>query len=325
MNASFHRAALLLRQAETVIVSGHTNPDGDSIGSVLALTLALRDAGIPAVPTLADPTEPPPKYSFLPGFALFVPADECSAPDLFIALDTASASRLANAEKLAKAAKNVITIDHHPDGEEFGSINIVDSSMASTTQLVWRLIRALEIKMTPEIAQCCYVGLLTDTGRFAYSNTTPVALRDAAVMLEAGVDPAEIARLIYQERSTEALELEARVLSRLKIVNAGRVAYSWYSDNDIAETGAIGSDTEDLPDSIRRLGGIDIALLLRVTNSSIRVNLRSKSTFDVSQIARIFGGGGHTPAAGFTFSGTIEDLLPQLLTRLPGCKDSDCA
>lgn len=321
MNAHYHRAAVLLRHAKKVIISAHTNPDGDAIGSVLALTLALRDAGISVVPTLADDTKPPATYSFLPGFALFIPAIECEVPDLFVALDTASVSRLASAERLAKAAANVIVIDHHPDGEEFGTVSIIDSSMASTTQLVWRLIQALEIKVTPEIAQCCYVGLLTDTGRFAYSNTTPAALRDAATMIEAGVDPAETARLIYQERSTQALELEARVLSRLSVVNNGRVAYSWYSNNDIADTGAIGSDTEELPDSIRRLGGVDVVVMFRVSDGTIRANLRSKTGFDVSRIARMFGGGGHMPAAGFTFSGNLEDLLPQLFTCLPGSED----
>jgi phosphoesterase RecJ-like protein len=321
MPTPYHRAAVHLRHATSVAVCAHVRPDGDAIGSVLGLTLSLRAAGISAVPLLAEDTDPPSTYGFLPGFGLLTPAVEIEQPDVFVALDAPSSGRLGNAETMALAARELIVIDHHPDNEYYGTVNIVESDASATAQLVWRLAERLEIERTADIALCCYTGLVTDTGRFAYDNTTPTALRDAADMIEAGVAPAEVARLIYQERTPAALAIESRVLSRLTKANGGRVVYSWLTDEDYAETGASPSDGEDLPDAVRRIGGVDVAVLLRITGAEVRGNLRAKTGFDVGSVARSFGGGGHAPAAGFTFEGTLEDLLPGLLAQLPGTDD----
>ncbi len=318
MSTPFHRAAVHLRHAASVAVGAHVRPDGDAIASALGLTLALRAAGIAAAPTLADDTPPPLTYAFLPGFALFVPCTEIEQPDIFVALDTTSLSRLGDAEPLARAARELIVIDHHPDNEFFGTVDIVDPTASATAQLVWRLVERLEVPRTSDIALCCYTGIMTDTGRFAYDNTTPRALRDAADMIEAGVEPSEVARLVYQERTPAALKLEARVLARLTVVNGGRVVYSWCSDEDFIDTGASPADTEELPDAVRRIGRVDVAVLLHVASGEVRANLRAKTGFDVATVARVFGGGGHAPAAGFTFEGTVEDLLPRLLALLPG-------
>ena len=318
MTVAYHRAAVALRHASSVVVCGHVRPDGDAVGSVLAATLALRAAGIPAVPTLADATPAPSTYAFLPGFALFAFAADLEPPDAFLALDAPDPERLGVAKDLALGARQLVVLDHHPGASEFGTVNVLDQQAAATGQMVWHLLETLEVEPTPEIALCCFVALQTDTGRFQFSNTSPQALRDAADMIEAGVDPAEASRLVYESRSLEALELEARTLSRLTLANDGRVAYAWIDDADFEATGARPEDTEHLVNAIRVLGGVEVAMLFRVHADEVRANLRAKSRFDVSAVARRFGGGGHVAASGFTWAGTLDDLLGEILPLLPG-------
>jgi len=314
----FHRAAIALRHAPSVAVCGHVRPDGDALGSVLAATLLLRAAGVPAVPVLADPGPAPSMYAFLPGFALLAQARELEQPEAFLALDAPNADRLGDAAGLALGARTLVVMDHHPDAVEYGTVNVLDASTASTGQLVWRLAAALEVEPTPEIALCCFVALQTDTGRFQYSNTTPQALRDAADMVEAGADPAEASRLVYQSRSPGAMALEARTLSRMTLANGGRVVYSWIEDADFADTGARSEETEHLVDAIRVLEGAQVVALFRIIDGEVRANLRAKTGFDVAGVAKDFGGGGHAAAAGFTVTSTLDALLAELLPLLPG-------
>lgn len=319
MQPEFHHAAVALRRATSVVVCGHVRPDGDAVGSVLALTLALRENGIAAVPTLADSEGVAATYSFLPGFGLYVPASELEAPDVFVSLDTPVLSRLGDAQTLALSATTLIVIDHHPDCCDFGTITVSDTSAAATAQIVWRFLSALDKPASRDVALCCYVGLVTDTGRFSYDNTNADVLRDAAAMLDTGVDAADVSRLVYQSRSAQSLALEARVMSRLVTVNHGRVGYAWVADADFTQTGASRPESEGLPDAIRVLAGIDAAILLGQRGNEIRVNLRAKTGADVGTVARHFGGGGHRAASGFTWVGTDRDaLLAKLLPLLPG-------
>ncbi len=319
MKAALHHAAVALRRASSVVVCAHVRPDGDAIGSVLALTLALRDAGIPAIPTLADDREASSTYEWLPGFGLYVPAADLEVPSVFIALDTPIPERLGVARELADAAGALLVIDHHWDATSYGTLNVIDREAAATGQIVWRLLEALEIRPTPEIAVCCYTALITDTGRFQYQNTTPEVLRDAADMLETGVDASEVARRVYQSRSVGSLAIEARAMSRLTVANSGEVAYAWITDGDFEETGARPEEAEHLPDAVRVLDGIEVAVLMRERGDEVRVNLRAKTTFDVGEVARRLGGGGHKAAAGFTWEQRgVDSLLPVLLPLLPG-------
>lgn len=317
----FHRAAVELRKASSVVVCAHVRPDGDAVGSVLGLTLALRAAGIAAVPTLADESPAPATYSFLPGHSLYVSARDLEPPDVFVALDTPVPERLGAARPLADGARSTIMFDHHPDATAFGDICVCDASMAATGQIVWRFLGPLDVAPTAEIALPLYVALATDTGRFSYDNTTPDALRDAAAMLEAGVDPAYAARLVYQERSRASLLIEARAVERLRVVNGGRVAWTYLADDDFAETGALPEEAEHVVDAVRALGGVEVVVLLRQKGSEVRGNLRAKSGADVGSVARAFGGGGHRAAAGLTVTDSdIESVLGRLLDVLPGAE-----
>ncbi|MBA4370628.1 MAG: recombinase RecJ [Coriobacteriaceae bacterium] len=315
---AYQRAVQALHVAHSVVTCAHVRPDGDAIGATLGLTLALSEAGIDATPTLADEGPPPATYSFLPGIGMYRPVSELEPPDVFVSLDTPVPSRLGLAEPLMRSAKTVIVLDHHPDAIEFGSVHLLDSTAAATGQIAWRLLGHFGIRLTRDAAFDLYVALMTDTGRFSYDSASPEAFRDAAAMVEAGVDPAEAARLVYQERSAGALALEARAISRLTVTNGGHVAYAWIDGADFAETGALPEEAEQLPDAVRRIRGVQVAMLLSVRDGEVRGNLRSKTGFDVGAVARTLDGGGHRAAAGFTYAGDMRSLLDRVLPLLPG-------
>jgi phosphoesterase RecJ-like protein len=308
-----------LRTARRVVVCGHVTPDGDAIGSVLGLTLALRIAGVHACPTLADHHPAPSTYAFLDGFDAYRPADELEAPDVFVAMDTPTCRRLGVAEDLARAASTLVVIDHHPDGEPFGALRLVDTAAASTASLVWRLLPLLAVSPDAAVASACYAALLTDTGRFSYGNTTASALRDAAEMVDAGAEAAAIYTHIYETRSAASLALLGRVLSRVALANAGRVAYSWMTDEDLTETGALTEDTENLVDAVRQIGGVEAIAFFRRQRDSVKVSLRAKSpAIDVASVAKSLGGGGHAAAAGGAAPLPLESAIEAVLARLPG-------
>ena len=318
-SATEHAVAEALLAAGSVVVCAHVNPDGDAVGAVLALTLALREAGVNAVPTLADAHEAPATYSFLEGFDLYRPCVELEAPQVFVALDTPTWARLGAAEALARSAGTVVVIDHHGDDACYGSLNFVDADAASTASIVWRLLPALGVSPTPGIAAACYVALMTDTGRFSYSNATPRALRDAADMIEAGVDARRLFTKVYESRTAPALALLGRVLSRVTLANHGRVVYSWIATNDLAETGALAEETENLVDVVRQTGRVDAVVIFKEEVDGTKISLRAKCpTLDIGAIARSFGGGGHFAAAGATLDLPLDDAIATVLAALPG-------
>lgn len=316
--ATLTEAARALTGGGTVVVCAHVHPDGDAVGATLGLVLALRSLGIEAVPTLADGRAAPVTYGFLPGHDLYRAADTLAAPDVFAALDVPNWSRLGDAEPLARAAGTLVVLDHHPDNARFGHVNVVDAHAAATGQIVWHLLEHLGVDVTPEIAQSLYVATMTDTGRFSYGNTDARVLRDAAAMIDAGVDPFRAYAAVYESRSCAYLRLLGLVLSRITRANGERVAYSWLTDEDLAATGALPEETEDLVDVVRTVGGVEAVLLLKPGEDGTRISLRAKGGFDVGAAARALGGGGHHAASGATAAGDIDDALAAVLPLLPG-------
>jgi phosphoesterase RecJ-like protein len=310
------RFADLVRTATSIAIGAHVDPDGDAVGSTLGLVLALRKIGIIAVPVIASSDRAPETYAFLPGAELYRSAGDVEAPDLFIALDTPSFVRLGAAESLARSANHLVVIDHHPDNARFGSVCLVDSTASSVGTMVWGLLETLGIEPDADIATCLYTALVTDTGRFSYSNTTPRALRTAADMIGHGIDVQQIFTNIYESRSAGALALIGRTLERITCVDDGEIAYSWVDDDDFAETGALKSEGENLIDEVRAIRGARIVFLMKRSADSVRVSLRAKAAADVGCVARSYGGGGHAAAAGFTFEGDSDALLATLLPAL---------
>lgn len=306
----------VVRDARSIVVCGHVNPDGDSLGSVLAVTLALRSAGHQVTPLLATRDCPKP-YDFLAGYEDLTPACEYHAvPDLFISVDVPSAGRMADGEAVFNRARKTIAIDHHEGPGDFADLNFVDSDAAAAGMLVWDFIEALGIERTPEIATCCYTALVTDTGKFQFQNADSRALEAAANMTAAGASPSEVARYVYQRSSLAALKLKSLVIERMELCLDDRVVVSWVKQDDFERLGATQDDGESLIDVIRQLDGIEVAVMLRDQGAVIRGSLRAKTDRDVAEVARHMNGGGHKAAAGFTIHGTLDEARDKVLELL---------
>ena len=305
--------AEFIEDAQTFAVCGHVNPDGDCIGSVLGMTAALRQAGKKVTPLLADTSMAPARYMFLHGYGDFVRAsDYIETPDVLIQVDTATVDRMGEAEALLGRCAKSVSIDHHPGEGLPTDMQHQNWGSASASMLVWDLARAIVGEPDVFTAMACYTGLLTDTGRFQFQNTDGAALTYASEMVEAGADPALVATEVFQTRPLEAIQLEGRLIQRIKTTPAGMVAYSWVANNDYAELGAHKEDTEGLIDTVRAVNGIEVALLIRARENDVRCSIRAKREYDVSTIARQFNGGGHKAAAGFTLEGTLEQNRAKL-------------
>lgn len=320
-----------LPQGARVAVCGHGRPDGDAIGSTLALVLALRARGVDARALTADAADPPATYAWMSGFELLesVATAELDEPlDLFISVDNPHPKRLVLAEAVCARSRVKILIDHHPETDPYCDYYLVREDTGATAHIVWDLLGDLGWPRTRDVATACLVGLVTDTGSFRYSNTSAATLRVAAEMVDAGADPAQVSVHVYESRSRARIELENRVLSRLTVANGGAVVYSWVFESDYEETGALHADGENLSDLIRVVQGSEVAVLVVVGPRGPRVSLRSKSDFDVSAVAGRWGGGGHRAASGVTWPTTndsVDRILEQILPLLPGGADANGA
>ena len=307
----------LLKGAQTIAVCGHVNPDGDSLGSALALTLALRSCCYDVTPLLAT-RECPGLYDFLEGYSWFTPAcDYHEDPDVFIMVDVPSLPRTGDGAHVFDRAKKTLVIDHHQGDGSFADVAYVDPTAAAAGMLVWDFIEQLGVAHTPEIATCCYTALVTDTGRFQFQNTDAPALEAAAKMACAGANPSEISRYVYQRRSLAAIQLNALVMRRMETLFDGKVVMSWVCEADFNNLGATKDDGDSLIDQIRQLDGIEVAVMLREQGPIVRGSIRSKTDRDVSAIAAKIGGGGHKAAAGFTVKGGLDEAR-RVITKLLG-------
>ncbi|MDR2492239.1 MAG: DHH family phosphoesterase [Coriobacteriales bacterium] len=313
-----HQVLELLDGVKTVAICGHVNPDGDALGSALALTALLRDRGCDVACLLAQDRPAPQLYTFLEGYD-FLPAYSYDiSPDLFVAVDLPCAERLGDGARVLARARRSLCVDHHPGYTGFADDYYGDVSAAATASLVWGVIVASGMSPTKSMASCCYIGVMTDTGRFSFQNTNERAFRDAAEMVACGVDPTFMSQHVYENKSLAVVQLESRLISRMQFSHNNTVVCSWINDADFTELGLDRSDTEGLPTILRSIAGVQLAALLRVEDDVVRVNLRSRGMTDVSDVARRFGGGGHRAAAGMTLQMTLEEAQATVLAALVG-------
>ncbi len=310
--------AARLAAAELVAVCAHVDPDGDAVGSTLGIVHALDVAGVACVPVLASGDHPPVTYAFLPGSDRYRSvASLPSAPDVVLAIDAANPERLGEAQALLDSASSVIVVDHHPDGGTFSDLALVDPCAPATAVLLLDVLPHLGVPLDRDIAECFFVALMTDTGRFSYANATAEAYRTAATLIEAGVDVNRTYVRVYEQRTPQVLELQSRALARLTIANGGAVAYSYITQDDLRETGVLPEQTENLIDEIRVVGGVDVVILFKVLDGYVKGSLRAKTSVDVGSVARQLGGGGHAAAAGFTIEGDLATAIAASLSLLP--------
>jgi phosphoesterase RecJ-like protein len=317
-NPPIQDIAHAIRSRQRFVLSSHARPDGDSIGSQLAMVYALRALGKSAIAVNAD-AAPPPLMQF-PG----VP-DIQIAPAVEGEFDAAiimECSDLARTGVSGLDRSFVINIDHHPGNTGFGQLMWFDSSAAACGEMVFDLVKTLGVPLSREIATHIYLAILTDTGSFHYSSISPRTFEICRETLEAGVDPVLVARNVYDSNSMGRLKLFGAVLSAMQIDATGRIAIV-YLDHDMArEAGGTYEDTEgliNLPLTVKEIEAV--VFFKQIEGEQYRVSMRSKGDIDVGGVAKTFGGGGHKNAAGCTVSGAIDALQKLFVAKIEDAID----
>ena len=316
---SLAAAARAIGRARRIVAIGHVHPDGDALGSALAVAIAAREAGKKAWVTFGEPFSLPDQFRYLDLDAVVPPGDVPTDIDVVVACDVANPERLGTALAVAERAGTLIVIDHHVSSGGFGDLVVVDSSAAATAQLVYNLIvDHLKWPVSEATATALYTGLVTDTGRFQYSATTPEVHRVAGALLAAGVDPDDVGRHIYGESPFGYLRVAGAVLSRSQLEPDSRLVWSVLYQSDLEEAGIGYDDTDGLIDLVRLAAESEVACLLKEAEPGVfKASLRSRGVVDVNAIAAGFGGGGHHNAAGFTMEGSPGDVISRIKELLP--------
>ncbi len=308
-----------LRDNERFVVTSHDNPDGDALGSLLATHLALGALGKDSVMVLGGPSLLPDEYRFLElerrGLLREPPAD--AEARVLVAVDCAQESRVVATELFDRATLTV-NVDHHHDNTRFGDVDLVVDEASSTAEVLADLFDDLGIALTPEIAEAMYTAIVTDTGRFQYSNTTPKALRLAARLVEAGADVTKVFVGVYESTPFPKLKLLARALEHATELADGRIVISELRREDFDAAGAEEPYSEGIIDHLRAVDGAELVALVRElppgASQRRKGSLRSHPDgVDVSAIARSFGGGGHKRAAGFSTDLAMDEITDRIL------------
>jgi phosphoesterase RecJ-like protein len=313
-SSDLEAVATALREHDRFLLVTHESPDGDALGSILATKLALDQLGKDAVMYLHGSAPLPREYDFMELGELRRELPEDASERVLVAVDCASERRIGPNLGLHERAPLAIDIDHHHDNTRFGGLNLVVADASSTGEVLRDVFRAADVSLTPEIAEALYIALVTDTGRFQYSNTTPKSLRLAAELVEAGADVHGVFQQVYETVQFGKLKLLARALERAQVYEGGRVVVSYLLRGDYGEVGAAEAFSEGIIDYLRAVEGAEMAALVReppsVEGPAVRVSLRaSHDELDVSAIARKAGGGGHRQAAGFSSSKPVPEVI----------------
>ena len=314
------RTASAIAAAASVSLACHVDPDGDALGSMLALHHLCRSQGKASIASWSEPFVVAPHYTFLPGLDTCTkPADFPAQPEVMITFDCGSLGRLGDLAPNARAAAAagcLVVIDHHRSNDRFGSINLIDADAAASAVLVRRLADRLRWPLTRDAALCLYTGVVTDTGRFQYDNTTPEVFALATELASFDLPIAALTRQLFEEHRFAYLQLVAKCLGRAELDRDLGFVATWVTEADLLQFGVAVEETEGLIDIVRRAAEAQVSCVLKETSGGVRVSLRAVDEIDVGAIAAQFGGGGHRFAAGFTSAGAIEQVLADLRVAL---------
>ena len=313
-NNSLNQIAAALKKGKRFFIAGHQNPDGDSLGSTLALTSLLRRLGKEVYPYSHD--RPGDDLFFLPDLndVNFSVLPQICDYDTLVMLECSEPTRGGNLDICFKNAKQIINIDHHITGQTYGHLNYIDAQASSTAEIMVRLFKEMNIKPNAAEATSLYTGLVTDTARFLHSNTTPESMAAGAFLLECGADIKLINTIIYNTKSYKEIKLLGRALEKLKLHHKKQIAEISLLKSDFKKLKTDPRHTQGIVSQPIMVPSVEVSLLLREEPGKVAVNLRSKGKVDVSAVAQEFGGGGHARAAGFKIAkGNIENIKKKLL------------
>jgi phosphoesterase RecJ-like protein len=311
-------AALLatFRAHPRFLLTSHARPDGDAIGSVLALAEILDQLGCQVDVVLADPI--PTTYSTLPNLQRIhhTPSANDVDPDRNTPAILLECDGIARTGLLGLEGRTLINIDHHASGRPFASVNWIDEHACAVAAMVYRIAIAAQVDITPTMATCLYAAILSDTGAFTYSSTTANTFALVHDLAAHGADPSQIARDIYFSNPASKIRLLGIALSNLQ--TEGDIAWTWVTSEDMERIGAVAEDCEGVVNYLISIAGVEAAVFLRevADASQFRLSIRSKGKLDVARIAEHLGGGGHRNASGCTLSGPLGVATDRILTQL---------
>jgi|TARA_B110000444_G_scaffold260771_1_gene309159 phosphoesterase RecJ-like protein len=290
-----------------ILITGHVNPDGDAIGSALALKLLLDSMQIDSTVSFDITGDLPSNLNHLPYDLITTP--QVDSFDTVFVFDCGNSSRLGDLEEIVLNSSKVVVVDHHID-PTFGDIQIIDPKAASTTQVLYRIFKEEELPISKEIADCLMTGLITDTGRFQYSNTNAEVFAIASDLMDRGSQLSLISENIYGSIELNALKLQSEIINRLILDTDLKFIYSVVYQEDYEKFNTTPAETDSLIDVVRLAKESEIALLLKEQiDGSFKGSLRSRTEFNVQQLASFFNGGGHKAASGFSSDSTVDDII----------------
>ncbi|MBM3237827.1 bifunctional oligoribonuclease/PAP phosphatase NrnA [Candidatus Poribacteria bacterium] len=296
----------VLENHNKFVISTHISPDGDALGAQLGLLSFLNDLGKQVWAVNTDPV--PAVYKFLP-FSDVISSSPPALFDILIVVDAGSLVRIGDdLSKVLLPEKAIINIDHHVTNDRFGNYNWIDADACAVSELIYQLIKRHGMSIGQKRASCLYTGIMTDTGGFRFSNTTPVAHRIAAELIAEGISVDEIYRFVYESLPSSRIKLLGLVLSTLQVSLDGKIAWICVTQNMYERTGTTQEDTENFIDYVKSIATVEVALFfVELKSGKTKVSFRSKNEFDVSKVAANWGGGGHQRAAGCTIKASIDE------------------
>lgn len=313
----FNQAVTMIQKADRICIFPHISADGDSVGSAFALQLALGKMKKQAVVFLEEEIQQ--RYRFVTegvSYAIVGQAGPQTDWDLAIAVDCADVARLGKRTEIFQSAPASILIDHHQFNQGFADANYIDVTWPAACMGIYALIQALAVEMDTAIATLLYVGLVTDTGGFRHSNTTPQAHEMAAALLPYGICAAKVSQNVFDNMTRGRFLLNGEIIKRAEFFLNGKVCICYLPETVFASCGAVEEDGEGITDYLRNIEGVEVGIFIRNKGDLLKISMRAKSYVDVASVAAHFNGGGHTRAAGASFEGSYEDLKAALLPKL---------
>jgi phosphoesterase RecJ-like protein len=310
-----------IKAASRILVTTHTDPDGDAVGSMLAMGLALEQLGKQTF--MYNESAIPAVYQFLPAVSrIRRQLEPVESVDVVLVLDCGDLSRVGSAAQCIRRAAVLLNIDHHVSNTGFGSHCLIDGRACATAEMIYHLIRALDVPLDKAIATCLYTGILTDTGSFRFSNTNAAAFAISQDLMNAGVDPYEVAKRVFGSYSLGRIKLLNLALNSIEISPNGKLSLMTVTRGMLEETRTQQEDVDGLINYARRIEDVRVAALIQEQTNGVttvggrirlHVSLRSDGSVDVAALAGAFGGGGHFSAAGFQTESTLTNIKSELL------------
>lgn len=305
----------VLSGAKSILIFPHGSIDGDALGSSVALCLGLRSIGKTSYIMMDENI--PDNIKFIENGCCSWDLDVVAEPEVCVCMDNGEISRIFTRQELFFKGKTTVLIDHHKSSEPFLDYNYIDVTSAASAEIIYDLLLSMGININLAMAEAIYTGIVTDTGRFQYSNTTQRTHEIVSKLMDHNIDQNKVSVEIYQSVSHEKMRLQTKILSTLEIVCNGQVAVAYMTKKMLSKTGAKDEETEGIVEILRNLKGVEVAVFAKEKdNEGVKVSMRSKFAFDVSVIAQQFEGGGHMKAAGFSSTEPIQTVLEKLIKTI---------